>query len=100
MTSDGYTFSFLWERLLTEDSLSRSGFQLASHCSICGASSESVYHPLLHCPLAVTLWKTVFSAFQRRVSTKPWQSFLLQAMSVAFSEQVRILWKATIHTMI
>ncbi|KAI9198847.1 hypothetical protein LWI28_023034 [Acer negundo] len=63
------------------------GFQLASHCSICRVSSESADHIFIHCPLAVTLWEVVFSAFQRHFSTETWQSFFLQAMSVSFSEQ-------------
>ncbi|KAI9191000.1 hypothetical protein LWI28_001990 [Acer negundo] len=86
--------------LLTEDHLSRSGFQLASRCSICGVSSESTDHLFLHCPLVVALWEAVFSAFQQCVSAETWQSFFLQAMSVSFSEQVRILWKVAIHTVI
>ncbi|KAI9174281.1 hypothetical protein LWI28_014953 [Acer negundo] len=75
--------------LPTENRLCRYGFQLASYCSICGVSSESADHLFLHCPLAVTLWEAIFSAFQRRVSTETWQFFFLQAMSVSFSEQGR-----------
>ena len=38
--------------------------------------------------------------FLDSVSTETCQSFFLQAMSVSFSEQVRILWKAAIHAVI
>ncbi|KAK3221956.1 hypothetical protein Dsin_008981 [Dipteronia sinensis] len=59
-----------WRLLLdwvpTEDRLCRSGFQLASRCSVCGASSESVDHLFVKCPLTITLWEAVFSGFQRR----------------------------------
>ncbi|KAI9201174.1 hypothetical protein LWI28_019580 [Acer negundo] len=58
------SFSVIFLRLPTEDLLCRSGFQLASCCSICGVSSEFADHLFLHCPLAVTLWEAVFSAFQ------------------------------------
>jgi ribonuclease HI len=94
------TWRLMLNRLPTEDRLCKSGLQLASRCSICGVSSESVDHLFLHCPLAVALWEAVFSAFQCRVSTETWQSFFLQAMSVSFSEQIRILWKAAIHAVI
>ena len=94
------TWRLMLNRLPTEDRLCRSGFQLASRCSICGVSSESADHLFLHCPLAIALWEAIFSTFQRRVSTNTWQSFFLQAMSVSFSEQVRILWKAAIHAVI
>ncbi|KAI9160260.1 hypothetical protein LWI28_006684 [Acer negundo] len=92
ITSYGFAFSFLRERYLRHLQKPYGG--------ICGVSSESTDHLFLHCPLAVALWEAIFSTFQLRVSTKTWQSFFLQAMSISFSEQVRILWKATIHAMI
>ncbi|KAK3221821.1 hypothetical protein Dsin_008846 [Dipteronia sinensis] len=49
------------DRLPTEDCLCMSGFQLTSRCSVCGASSESVDHLFLKCPLATALWEAVFS---------------------------------------
>ncbi|KAK3189542.1 hypothetical protein Dsin_029103 [Dipteronia sinensis] len=51
-------------RLPTEDRLCRSGFQLASRCSVYGASSESVDQLFLKCPLTTTLWEAVFSTFR------------------------------------
>ena len=62
------TWCVMLNRLPTEDRLCKSGLQLASRCSICGVSSESVDHLFLHCPLAVALWEAVFSTFQRHIS--------------------------------
>ncbi|KAK3218553.1 hypothetical protein Dsin_012523 [Dipteronia sinensis] len=69
------------------DRLCRSGFQLASLCSVCGVSNESADHIFLQCPITTALYEAVFSAFQRRVSTDSWNFFFLQAMSVSFSDQ-------------
>ncbi|KAK3189339.1 hypothetical protein Dsin_028900 [Dipteronia sinensis] len=90
----------LLDRLPTEDRLYRSGFQLASKCSVCGDSSESVDHLFLKCPLAITPWEAVFSAIQRRVSVDTWGSFFRQAMSISFSDQIRVLWRAAIHMVV
>ncbi|KAI9198086.1 hypothetical protein LWI28_009807 [Acer negundo] len=49
------TWLLMLNRLPTEDRLCRSGFQLASRCSICGVSSESADHLFLYCPLAVAI---------------------------------------------
>ncbi|KAK3193273.1 hypothetical protein Dsin_024583 [Dipteronia sinensis] len=46
----------LLDRLPTKDRLCRSGFQLASRCSVCVANSESVDHLFLKCHLATALW--------------------------------------------
>ncbi|KAI9178075.1 hypothetical protein LWI28_022444 [Acer negundo] len=86
--------------LPTKDCFYRSGFQLASRCSICGVSCESANHFFLYYPLAIALWEAIFLAIQQRVSTETWQFFFLQAMSISFSEQVRILWKVAIHVVI
>ncbi|KAK2661381.1 hypothetical protein Ddye_007914 [Dipteronia dyeriana] len=75
-------------------------FHLASRCSVCGVSSESSDHLFIRCPLAVALWEAVFSAFQRRISSDTWSLFFSQAMLVSFSDQVRVLWKTTIHVVV
>ncbi|KAK2650226.1 hypothetical protein Ddye_017715 [Dipteronia dyeriana] len=49
---------------------------------------------------AVALWEAIFSAFQRRISIDTWSSFFSQAMSVSFSDQMRVLWKSTIHDVV
>ena len=82
------------------DRLCRVGFHLASRCSVCGVSNESSDHLFLRCSLAAALWKAVFFAFQRRISTDSWNSFFSQAMSVSFSDQVRVLWKTAIHAVV
>ena len=51
-------------------------------------------------PLAAALWEVVFSAFQWRISSDLWSSFFSQAMSVSFSDQVRVLWKTAIHAVV
>ncbi|KAK2664738.1 hypothetical protein Ddye_003312 [Dipteronia dyeriana] len=79
------TWHFLLNRLPTEDRLCRVGFHLDSRCSVCGVSSESSDHLFIRCPLAVTLWEEVFSAFQRRISSDTWSSFFSRAMSVIWS---------------
>ncbi|KAK3229362.1 hypothetical protein Dsin_001243 [Dipteronia sinensis] len=94
------SWRFLLDWLPTEDRLCRFGFQLASRCSVCGASLESVDHLFLKCPLATALWEAVFSAFQRRVSAYTWGSFFRQVMSVSFSDQIRVLWRAVIHAVV
>ncbi|KAK3225524.1 hypothetical protein Dsin_005386 [Dipteronia sinensis] len=68
-------------RFLAKDRLCRSGFQLASRCSVYGASLESVDHLFLKCPLATALWEAVFFTFQRHVSADTWGSFFRQAMA-------------------
>ncbi|KAK3198315.1 hypothetical protein Dsin_021730 [Dipteronia sinensis] len=80
-------------RLPTEDRLCRSGFQLASRCSVCGASSKSVDHLFIKCPLATALWETVFFAFQRRVSADTWGSFFRQAMAA-----LSLVWRSVYDT--
>ncbi|KAK2646168.1 hypothetical protein Ddye_021363, partial [Dipteronia dyeriana] len=69
-----------WYELILEmeDLLCRAGLHLASQCIVCG----------------------VFSALQWRISTDTWSSFFSQAMLVLFSDQVRVLWKTTIHVMV
>ncbi|KAK3199351.1 hypothetical protein Dsin_022766 [Dipteronia sinensis] len=94
------SWRLLLDRLPIEDRLCRSEFQLASRCSVCGASSESMDHLFLKCPLATALWEAVFSAFQRHVSADTWGSFFRQAMSVSFSDQIRVLWRAAIHAVV
>ncbi|KAK3221689.1 hypothetical protein Dsin_008714 [Dipteronia sinensis] len=78
------SWRLLLDRLPTEDRLCRFGFQLASRCIVCGASSESVDHLFLKCPLATALLEAVFSVFQRRVSTDTWGSF--------FSADLSLVW--------
>ncbi|KAK2641274.1 hypothetical protein Ddye_023037 [Dipteronia dyeriana] len=41
-----------------------------------------------------------FSAFQRCIYTDIRSSFFSQAISVSFSDQVRVLWKSTIHAVV
>ncbi|KAK2644850.1 hypothetical protein Ddye_020045 [Dipteronia dyeriana] len=60
LTSNNFSFTFLHDRLPTDDLLFRSGFRLASRCSVCGASLESVDHLFLKCPLAADLWESIF----------------------------------------
>ncbi|KAK2633785.1 hypothetical protein Ddye_028577 [Dipteronia dyeriana] len=74
------TCLLLLDRLPTDDCLCRSGFHLASRCSVCGASSESVDHLFLKYPLATALWEAAFSIFQRRVSADTWTSFFKQTI--------------------
>ncbi|KAK0574979.1 hypothetical protein LWI29_031982 [Acer saccharum] len=94
------TWHLLLNRLPIEDRLCRAGFHLASRCSVCGASSESSDHLFLRCPLAAALWEAVFSTFQRHISADSWSSFFSQAMSVSFSDQVRVLWITAIHVVV
>ncbi|KAI9192216.1 hypothetical protein LWI28_019629 [Acer negundo] len=61
------TWRLMLNRFPTEDRLCRSGFQLASCCSICGVSSGSADHLFLHFPLAVALWEA-FSLLSSDVS--------------------------------
>ncbi|KAK3198376.1 hypothetical protein Dsin_021791 [Dipteronia sinensis] len=79
----------LFLRLPTEDRLCRSGFQLASRCSVRGASSESVEHPFLKCPLATALWEAVFYTVQRHVSADIWGSFFRQAI-----DALSVMWRS------
>ncbi|KAK3229625.1 hypothetical protein Dsin_001506 [Dipteronia sinensis] len=87
-----YRSALTWHLLLnrppTEDRLCRGGFQLVSRCSVCCVSSELADHLFLQCPLVATLWKAVFSTFQRQVSTNSWSASFSQAMSVTFSDYV------------
>ncbi|KAK2634159.1 hypothetical protein Ddye_028951 [Dipteronia dyeriana] len=84
----------------TNDRLCRAEFHLASRCSVCRVSSESSYHLFIRCPLAAAFWEAVFSAFQRHIYADTWSSFFSQAMSVSFSDQMRVLWKTTIHAVV
>ena len=81
----------LLNRFPTEDRLCNTGFHLASRCSICGSSSEMAEHLFLLFPLAGSLWEAIFSVFQRQVSSDSWKGFFLKAMTVSFSDQIRIL---------
>ncbi|KAK2644794.1 hypothetical protein Ddye_019989 [Dipteronia dyeriana] len=71
--------------------------QKASRCSVCGVSSESSDHLFIRCRIAIALWEAVFSAFQQCISADTWSLLFSQAMSVSFSDHVRVLWKTTIH---
>ncbi|KAK3212234.1 hypothetical protein Dsin_016940 [Dipteronia sinensis] len=82
------TWHLLLNLLPIEDRLCRAGFHVASRCSVCRVSSESSDHIFLRFPLAAALWETVFSAFQRCISTDSWSSFFSLAMSVSFSDKV------------
>ncbi|KAK2642911.1 hypothetical protein Ddye_024674 [Dipteronia dyeriana] len=84
---EALTQRLLLNRFPTKDRLCRAGFHLASWCSVCGVSSESSDHIFIRCPLAATLWKAVFSAFQRCISVDMWSSFFSQTMSVFCSNQ-------------
>ncbi|KAK2661872.1 hypothetical protein Ddye_000446 [Dipteronia dyeriana] len=88
----GLTWRLLLNRFPTEDRLSRAGFHLASRCSVCGVSSESFDHLFIRCPLAVSLWEAVFSAFQRRISVDTSAlSFVWRAVSDANRLEIRCM---------
>ncbi|KAK3193727.1 hypothetical protein Dsin_025037 [Dipteronia sinensis] len=83
-----------------EDRLCRAGFHLASRCSVCGVSNESSDHLFLWCPIAAALWEAGFFSFSAGYSADLWSSFFSHAISVSFSDQVRVLWKTAIHAVV
>ena len=53
----------LWGKILTCDQLQKRGMTLASRCTLCQESEETVDHLLLHCPKIRVLWDLLFSLF-------------------------------------
>ncbi|KAK3230080.1 hypothetical protein Dsin_001961 [Dipteronia sinensis] len=54
----------------------------------------------MQCPLATALWEAVFFVFQGPVSADTWGSFFRHTMSVSFSDQIMVLWRADIHAVV
>ena len=42
----------------------------------------------------------IFPVFQHQVFVESWREFFLKVMTVSFSDQIRILWKAVIHAVV
>ncbi|KAH6815634.1 hypothetical protein C2S51_020454 [Perilla frutescens var. frutescens] len=75
------------------------GFVGPQICVMCQSSKESLDHLFWSCPLAMIVWRWIFSIFQlHEMEAASIHQAFVQFMGSNFSSQVLILWKsAVIH---
>ena len=91
---------FTWKatqgRILTFDHLKRKGVFLVTRCYMCKKKKKSIDEMLLHCVIAIILWKLVFFLFRFQwMMNSSFRLMLLSSNSIQVGKRRKRVWLAT-----
>ena len=89
-----FALEAIWGKILTVDTLMKSGWSMANRCCLCKDSEESADHILIHCDKAKKLWTVLLTSFGPVwVFPNSMRNLLLQWKVKGLRKKIRAMWR-------